>query len=186
MISDYASQLIAYWLKMLFVATILLGGLLGVVGVTAIIIRSNTTLKVENLPSKDGNLYHIWEGIGGFDNDILSHYLFFKNLNTPMDSTAYLGLLGTCLIYMDTAPLSTYKQFPVKEIVVLKTLDGWTEMRGYDNQDWQEIGRNTIAVIKKEENSLITTKYRNQQNWKYADYKFSKNAQGNYIFQNIK
>lgn len=187
MIPDYTFQLISYFLKKLLVVFVLAGGLFGIVLIVNMCILSKTTLMIDHIPSKDGNLYHIWSGISGSDDEAyISHHLFMKNLNLPIDSITYRELLNISLIYMDTVPLSSYKQLPVKKVIILKSLNGWMKMRGHDHQNWGKIGKNEIAIIKKEENSTITMRHKKHQEWKYSKFKFLKNTQGKYVFQRIK
>lgn len=171
------------WTEVTIVSIAIIIGFLALVGIAGTFIKSNTALNINNLPSKDGNLFKVCSGL---DSDFMSHYLFIKNLSIPVDTTTYLDLLSTCLFYMDTVPLWNVKPLPVKKIVILKSLDGFVEMSGHDNQDWEEIGNNEIVVIQRKENSILDTRYKKDDKWEHVDYKIFKNNQGGYIFENIK
>lgn len=173
------------WIGITIVSIAIIIGFLALVGILGTVIKSNTALNIDNLPSKDGNLHHIWSGS---DEESVSHFLFIKDLIVPIDTMDYLDLLNTCLIYMDTVPPSHYRQLPVREIIILKSLDGWVELRGHDNQDWDKIGANRIVIIERKEDSIINTKYRyeNDRIWKHRNYKTFNNSEGNYTFESIK
>ena len=87
---------------------------------------------------------------------------------------------------MDTVPPWDVKPIQVEEIIILKSLDGFVEMSGHDNQDWEEIGNNEIVVIQRKEDSILDTRYKKGNKWKHINYKVFKNKQGDYIFENIK